>query len=231
MQEYVSPPGTVSSGRSRLPLIVALVLSTFLMLGALSWFWFSRSAGPPASNEELRGSDSSSSRVNTGPAEEPLATTDCDAVSKLSPESVAATSTAAPGIDAGGNPIDYEAENTVDGQSATAWRTEGNGIGQEILILFSSPVHICRLGIIPGYSKIDPYDNTDRFKENRVIEVVEYESPECGNTRQSFSPSPRVQLVDLSCVTDTVVLRILSTSAHGGRDFTAISEIEIYGEG
>ena len=47
---------------------------------------------------------------------------------------------------------------------------------------------------------------------------------------QSFDEQPVVQSVPVAARSRTIVIEILETTPSGGRDFTAVSEIEIAGE-
>jgi len=44
-----------------------------------------------------------------------------------------------------------------------------------------------------------------------------------------FEPRPDLQFTEVDAVTRTVTVEIVATTAPGGRDFTPISEIEVYG--
>jgi hypothetical protein len=59
---------------------------------------------------------------------------------------------------------------------------------------------------------------------------VEYRFDDGSTVVQQFDPQPEVQYVDVDVVTGTVSITVLATSASGGRDYTAISEVEVYGD-
>ena len=48
------------------------------------------------------------------------------------------------------------------------WRVAGDGTEQWLELDFASEVSVQSIGIIPGYDKIDPSDNADRFAQNRA---------------------------------------------------------------
>ena len=147
----------------------------------------------------------------------------------LVPDDVIASSTAPPGKDRADNTITYDAVHTVDGEPDTAWRTVGAGIGETLQFRFQAPARVLRVGLIPGYDKIDPYSGEDRFIENRRVEKVRYHFDGDRFLDVLFQDQRALQFVDVDVVTQSVTVEILATTPHGGRDFTPISEVEIYG--
>jgi serine/threonine-protein kinase len=153
----------------------------------------------------------------------------------LLPASATATSTSPSGIDACQPPhtITFEANRALDGRPTTAWRTSGDGLGQGLTLTFDGRVHIQRLGLIPGYAKVDPCDGTDRFTQNRIIQEVTYTFDDGTSVAQDFRPRPDFQYIEVDEVTSRIVITVQETSAPGkpdGRDYTAISEVEVYGD-
>jgi hypothetical protein len=149
---------------------------------------------------------------------------------RLSPVHVTASSTALPGEDGCGEPTQYPAKNVADGNPESAWRTEGDGLGETMQFDFDGDVHIERIGLIPGFSKVDPCDGINRFPQNRVIERVLFTFDDGSSTTATYLPEPRLQWIDLSKSTSHVIIEIMDTSPPGGRDFTAISEVEFFDE-
>jgi hypothetical protein len=151
-------------------------------------------------------------------------------VQDLTLTDLSASSTAADGVDAGGNVVTFVVGNTVDGDPTTAWRTDGDGVGETITFRFAEgPVVITEVGLIPGYAKVDPVDGTDRFFENRRIRSVEWAFDGAITQGQAFSEDPTVQFTQISSVpTASVTLTIMETT-DGSRDATPISEIVVRG--
>jgi len=89
---------------------------------------------------------------------------------------------------------------------------------------------ISSVGLIPGYAKLDPELKFDRFTQNRRILVVEWDFADGTSVRQEFLDQPTLQSVPVDATSNWVRVRIISTTEHGGRDFTAISDVEILGE-
>jgi hypothetical protein len=151
------------------------------------------------------------------------------AAGKLTPSAVEASATAPPGTDARGAVVSYAATNLVDGDPSTAWRVPGSGQGVVLTLRFAEPVIVTRIGLIPGYAKVDPADGTNRFFQNRRVHRVRYGA--VGISREaSFVDQPELQTVDVQSKPSTeVTVEILESTAPGDRDFTAISEIEVSG--
>ncbi|HEV8563627.1 MAG TPA: protein kinase [Actinomycetota bacterium] len=142
---------------------------------------------------------------------------------------VTASSVAPPSEDAAGNTVTYLPRNVIDGDVDTAWRTHGNGHGETLTLLFSGPVDVVQVGMIPGYAKIDPASSANRFLQDRIITDVRYLIPGIAPTEQHFLPDPYPQLVRFRTTTTQITVKILGTTKAGGLDFTAISEIYVYG--
>lgn len=142
---------------------------------------------------------------------------------------VTASHTAPSSADAAGNPVTYVPANVIDGNVQTAWRTPGNGHDQWVTLIFDNPIEVVRIGLIPGYAKTDPLTGANRFLQDRIIEEVAYQIPGLPNTTQSFKPIPVPQFVRLRATTSRITVRILATTPAQGLDYTAISEIYVYG--
>jgi serine/threonine protein kinase len=142
---------------------------------------------------------------------------------------VTATHTAPSSTDAAGNVVTYLPGNVIDGDVRTAWRTPGNGRGESLTLLFDTPIQIVRIGLIPGYAKTDPETGVNRFEQNRIITQVRYVMPGSPSVTQTFRPAPVPQFVRVGATTSRITVEILGTTAPGGLDYTAISEIYVYG--
>ena len=142
---------------------------------------------------------------------------------------VIATDTAPSSTDAAGNVVTYVPANVIDGDVETAWRTPGVGRGESVTLIFDNPINVVRIGLIPGYAKTDPQTGVDRFRQNRTIDAVEYRVPGLPSTTKTFRPLPVPQFARLGVTTSRITVRILDTSESGGLDYTAISEIYVYG--
>ncbi len=142
---------------------------------------------------------------------------------------VTASSTAPASVDAAGNVVTYVPSHVIDGNVETAWRAPGDGRGVTLTLLFDTPVDVVRIGLIPGYAKSDPETGENRFQENRIIERVRYLAPGLPPVTQTFRPMPVPQFVRLPVTTSRITIEILDTTEPGGKDFTAISEVYVYG--
>jgi serine/threonine-protein kinase len=154
----------------------------------------------------------------------------------LIPARVSASGNSAPGIDGQGNPVTYEPTRAVDGRADTAWRVDGDGAGQWIELDFGAEVQVQKIGIIPGYDKIDPFDGSDRFAQNRVVKRVRLEFAGGASAEASFAQDRQMQFVTLPAAVRTRTLRVVILETYppppqesGGRDFTPISEIKVEG--
>ncbi len=144
-----------------------------------------------------------------------------------------ASCTAPDNKDAADNPVSYQTGNLTDGNTGTAWRCPGDASGQVLTLRLVAPARVVRVGLVPGYDKVDASNGIDRFYENRRVSQVSWlclraDTSVAGSVNQSFSDDRRMQRVNVpetfnGCA--TVQVSILSTRPANGRDFTPISEI------
>jgi hypothetical protein len=96
-------------------------------------------------------------------------------------------------------------------------------------------VAVRKIGIIPGYDKIDRFDGTDRFMQNRVVKKVRLEFSDGTTQEASFEQRRDMQFVALPQAIRTRFVRIVirdtypPAPAPDGRDFTPISEVVVEG--
>ena len=150
-----------------------------------------------------------------------------------------ATANAAP--DSSGNWVTYEPEKVVDGQPDTAWQVAFKD-GEEpwVSLEYDKPITINRVGIIPGYSKIDPTDGTDRFYQMYTVRKARIEFSNGESTEVDFEQDPEMKFVEVPNTETTFVrVEILDTypprqKSPGGVPYdnglfgkVAISEIEV----
>src|SRR5215210_6217190 len=173
-----------------------------------------------------------------------------------------ATANAAP--DSSGNWVTYEPEKVVDGQPDTAWQValEDDDVtyqeavdgqpdtawqvafkdGEEpwVSLEYDKPITISRVGIIPGYSKKDPADGTDRFYQMYAVRKARIEFSSGESTEVDFEQDPEMKFVEVPNTETTFVrVEILDTypprqKSPGGVSYdnglfgkVAISEIEV----
>ena len=78
-------------------------------------------------------------------------------------------------VDAAGHPVSYPPGAVHDGDMSTAWRCDGNGVGQRLKL---GPRRArCgsgTVGLIAGYAKTDPADGTDRYAQNDRLTKVRW---------------------------------------------------------
>ena len=58
--------------------------------------------------------------------------------------------------DGAGDPVVYVPEQMSDGKMNTAWRCNGNGVGQVVTFGFPAGTTIAQVGLVNGYAKVDP---------------------------------------------------------------------------
>lgn len=208
----------------RWPLAVAAVTLALLVgLSAGQLIQRATTSPPPISQSAA----TSSARPSTVPqpyrgATVPLAAT-----------SVTATCTAPDGQDAQGEPVSYGPGNVVDGSPTSAWRCNGDGVGQRLIFTFKRGQTIVGVGLVNGYTKADR-PTSSLYDQYRRISSVRWDLPSGAWFIQNLSEGDvgmqRLMIPPVS-VDGVVRLTILTSSEPGlreerTRDAVLISEVE-----
>ncbi|MGO4255624.1 NADase-type glycan-binding domain-containing protein [Marmoricola sp. RAF53] len=149
-------------------------------------------------------------------------------VGRVDATGAAASCTARPGVDSAGKPVRYRAANTLDGDPSTAWRCDGDAVGEKLRFALPDDVEVAEVGLVPGYAKTDPASGTDRYAENNRITQVRWTFGDGSVVEQTLDPDPKKRSVQTlrvpATATHEVTLEILAV-APGPRNTTAISEV------
>lgn len=108
-------------------------------------------------------------------------------------DSIHASNTAISGQDACGDTFDYDPGNIVDGREDTAWQVGGTGVDQWIELKYDRPIKVKRIGIVPGYVKIDRCDGTDRFYQYYVVRKARIQFSDGPSIVADFEKKPEMQ--------------------------------------
>ena len=136
--------------------------------------------------------------------------------------------------------VRYRLANIVDDRPDTTWQVAGTGMGQWVKLQYEEPIKVSRVGLVPGYAKTDPCDETDRFYQMYVVREARIEFSNGSSVEATFEREPKMQYVDVPDTrTDYVRVEILETYPPGDKpggppyDYTlgkaAISEIDVQG--
>lgn len=136
----------------------------------------------------------------------------------------------APSVDAAGNQVRYAPANSYDGDLTTAWRCDGDGVGQTLTLSLTENVEVGEVGLVPGYAKTDPRSGADRYAENNRITRVRWTFSDGSSIVQRLDGSAtnrelqtvRIPLTDAN----QVEIEVLA-STQGSRNTIAVSEIRI----
>jgi hypothetical protein len=145
------------------------------------------------------------------------------------PTQVQATAQAISGRDGCGQAITYDAAFTVDSNTATAWRTKGDGTGQRLEFTLPAATRVLQVGLIPGYAKVDSCNGADRFLQYRRILTVRWTFDGQGPIDQNLSEKPSMQMAGVDATATHVSLEILRVTDGPQLDWTAISDVTIAG--
>jgi hypothetical protein len=113
----------------------------------------------------------------------------------------------------------------------TAWRCNGDGIGQVVTFEFPAGATIVEVGLVNGYAKVDPASGAKRYGEYRRITKVTWTFADGTNFQQSLNAGVTTmqKLRIPSQQGDYVTLTIEASTGPGstarGRDAVVISEV------
>ena len=211
---------------------VLLVLAAYWIGAALA----GEDADPPGSAEPGTGATTDPEPTD-GPSDvKPTARPSSTAggwkgeVTPLTVDAISADCTATPSNDAAGRRVTYVPENAIDGETQTAWRCSGDGVGQTLTLRLAGDADVAEVGLVPGYAKTDPESGVDRYAENNRITKVRWTLGDGVRVVQRMDPDPSSREMQLLRVprtsTDTLRLEVLAVE-KGPRNTTAISEISL----
>jgi hypothetical protein len=136
--------------------------------------------------------------------------------------------------DAAGNEVDYRADYAVDGDTHTGWQCQGDGAGETLELDLGGPARVTRVGLIPGYTKVDPHDGREWYPLFRRLTEVRWHFDSGDPVSQQLDPDPEVrevQTIELPEPRETSSVRLEIVSSTRGdtadRRVVAVSEIEV----
>ncbi|MFK7919004.1 MAG: protein kinase [Ilumatobacter sp.] len=142
--------------------------------------------------------------------------------------SITASATSPPLTLADGSELVLSAADMVDGDRSTSWLVPGDGAGVVIQLDLGSAEAVASVGLVPGFSGIDPVNGAERFGAVRRIATVRWTFDDGSTVEQSFVDLDDLQRMAIEPTsTRTIRLEVLSTTEPGTLDFTAISELGI----
>ena len=143
---------------------------------------------------------------------------------------VVASCRARSSTDGSGRRVRYDAELVDDGDPSTAWRCNGDGAGQTLEFRFARTTRIAAVGLVNGYSKVDPASGAHRYGEYRRVTRVTWTFPNGASfveRLQDDVESAQTMRIPVQ-QTDAVTLTITGTTDPGSladsRDAVLVSE-------
>jgi hypothetical protein len=139
-----------------------------------------------------------------------------------------------PAVDTARNPVEYKPEFAANGDLDSAWQCRGDGVGETLELSLGDGAPVVSVGLLPGYTKVDPHDDTEWYPLNRRLTEVLWHFDDGTTVSQQLDPDPDrrdLQAMELPAPVETsrIVLEIVS-SAPGSSDAhpnVAISDLQI----
>jgi hypothetical protein len=215
-----SPP---PSPRGRNPAIVMIVILLCLTVGAVAGMALLLQSdwriSAPGSGESSAQQAASSDAPHSGQ------------VAMLPPTQITVGCQAPQSTDGAGAPVSYAPEQMFDEKMNTAWRCNGNGVGQVVTFEFPAETTITQVGLVNGYTKVDPASGTQRYGEYRRITEVTWTFANGNSFEQSLHDGVEtVQKLSIPAQSGGPVTLTIETSTEPGstargRDAVLISEV------
>lgn len=214
-------PAPPPRSAARVPVIILIVLLLCLTVGAIAGMVL------------LLQSDSRSAASGPGEsgAAAPSTGSQASAEKLVTPTWAKVGCQARQTTDAGGHRVYYAAGQMFDANLNTAWRCNGNGIGQVIIFTLPAGTTINEVGLVNGYAKVDPASGAERYGEYRRITAVTWTFADGSTFEQSLQDGvTTLQKLSIPAQPgDTVTLTITASSKPGstakGRNSVLISEV------
>ena len=211
------------SPRGRNPAVIMIVILLCLTVGAVAGMALLLQSDwrtpTPGSGESSALQGASSDAPHSGQVE------------TLTPTQVTVGCQAPQSTDGAGAPVVYVPEQMSDGKMNTAWRCNGNGVGQVVTFGFPADTTIAQVGLVNGYAKVDPASGTQRYGEYRRITKVTWTFANGTSFQQSLHDGVEtVQKLSIppqsgGQVTITIEASTEPGSTARGRDAVLISEV------
>ncbi|HEX6194557.1 MAG TPA: hypothetical protein VFZ37_01515 [Jiangellaceae bacterium] len=136
-----------------------------------------------------------------------------------------------PAQDHAGETVEYLPEFVHDGDSQTAWQCRGDGAGETLTFALDEPAPIAELGIVPGYAKVDPTEDTDWYPRYRRLTEVRWHFDEGDPVSHVLDPDPELRepqfmTLDEARTTSTLTMEIVS-SELGTDDWRNMAVTEV----
>lgn len=218
---------------------IAWVLGAVLLVGLVFVLLRAFGAADGGQDDTVAYPDTSAATTTPAPGSEESSDPDPDApqgvgkrLNLATGATFAVPATAGPTTDFDGTLVAYEAIQMADGSTSTTWRMGGDATGQAVTLTLAEPAVVQRVGIVNGYAK--QVAGVDWYPNNRRILSATWTFEDGTSVEQTFAERPGMQRLKVPPVqTSTVTLTITSVTPPGlgslGRDYTAISEVEVIG--
>lgn len=221
-------------GRRRGLLVALLLLLVVLLVAGGAWLVWGemgaagRSVASPQTTASGRGPTATSSTPPSGSASKAYA----GAVTAVQPTAATADCTAPDATDDGGKKVSYTAGRVIDGDATTAWRCDGAGIGEQVTIHLPAGTTVAELGLVNGYTKVDPTSAKDRYREYRRILDVTWTVGDRRIPQTLSGTDEKMQSIRIPpTAADQLVLTIDKSTTPGSkaatRDAVLISEVMV----
>ena len=145
-------------------------------------------------------------------------------VARLSGARADATCVAPADRDGRGRRVSYAPGNVLDGQTNTAWLCKGSGVGQRLTITLPTTTDVVRVGLVPGYAKLDRYPQNNRI--TRVAWVFD-DGTRVVQTMSGSKSDRSLRTLRIDPVTTRTVVLEIRGLVRGAKNNTATSAVRL----
>jgi hypothetical protein len=209
-------------------------LAVLLVVGAVQLWDEAREIGAAEAEKDANPEPRPPRSTTTTEPEAPVTTTPPTTAALVSgpvrSASVSAEAFAFPSQNSCGDPTTYEPEKADDDDLTTTWRLKGDATGQTLTFALPGPTPLTEVGVVPGYVKVDPCGDANRFVQLRRLVTVTWTFDDGSKVTQQLDPNkPAMQSMPVNVTTQQVVLTIDKVTGKAPIDFTPVSEVQFVG--
>ena len=216
--------GALSRGPASLLMLLAVSLAA--LVGLAGGQLIHRATGRTAPSTTV-------ATTHAQPSSEPQVMPWDGPVATIPVTSVEASCVAPEGLEPSGETLSFEAGRAVDGQADTAWRCNGNGVGQRLLFKVPDKTVLAGVSVVNGWTRNE--GKASLYDQFRRVTSVRWDLPDGSWFVQNLADNDRGEqslMIPPTPISGTIRMTILSSTKPGrpdqqNRDAVLLSEVSL----